>query len=879
MSVIDAMRFRISLLTNRGEHERDDAEEIEFHLRLDAEQHADDARASQQAARRRFGNVTYYREELRRMGGHWLFDELVQDVRFALRSFRRTPTFTIITVMTLAVGIGANTAIFSAVDALLLRPLPFREPHRLMNVSIAAPAVGSRPARDDMLWSYKKFGVLREQQKVFDDLTLWASSQFTVNAGREAQRESGEFVDAHYFPILGIEPALGRAFLVEEDRVGGSHVLVIGYALWQRVYGADSAVIGKFMDVDGTPFRIVGVAPPAFTGLSGNASVWVPTTAPPTAWDNLLASDPYYHMLHAIGRLKPGVSFRDAAIAVRDLGARVDAVYPVKGARDIHMSAVANELNGLRVDARVRRTILILFGAVGLVLLTACANVANLFLVRASSRRREIATRLAIGASRVRIVRQLLVESVLISLVGGIASIIIAWSGVRILGAIQLATMLRMDELGGLGAVAVQPIVLDSKALAFATVLAIGTGIVFGLFPALYATRSSLGRAIRGDTRRQGAAQAVPGRGALVLGEIALAVVLLAGSGLMIRTLAHLLAVRPGFDSRNVLTLRVNRAPTWARDSITKFYDVAIRRLGEIPGVNAVAMSDCPPLGGCAGTDVRLSDRPAFSLGRAPIVGLHWVTPGWFALLRIPVLRGRGFRADDNLHTERVVLMSESAAQRLWPGQNPIGRIIGLGVNDFGLARVVGIVGDVHFETVASPPRPEVYLSYYQAPLSFRMMLFVRTDADPNGSLPAIRDALHTVAPGFPIYDVLTMAVRERSSMAYAQFSAIVLTLFAAMALVLAAIGTYGVMSFVVVQRTRELGLRAALGATHRATVRMVVGQGMRLASLGIVIGLMITLIMSRVLESMLVDVEPTDPLTLALIVSVLMATMFAASW
>ncbi|MEP6622483.1 MAG: ABC transporter permease [bacterium] len=883
MSMLDGLRFQLYRLTHRREIEQEAEEEIAFHLAQEARQSAASAQRvctdqDHQAARRHFGNVTYYREELRRMGGHWFLDELVQDARFAARSFRRTPAFTLVVVFTLAVGIGANTAIFSAVNTLLLRPLPFLEPARLMNVSLSAPAVGSSRARTDVLWPYPKFAVFRDGQTAFRDVTVWSSMQFTVRVGDDALRESGEFTDAHYFPLLGITPTLGRAFLPGDDHLGGPHVAVLGDALWHELYQADPSVRGKMLDVDGTPFEIIGVAPPSFRGLSGIARFWIPLYAPPTVWTNLV-SDPYDNRHHVVARLRDGEDPAHAKMVVQQMGANVDAAYPVRGVRDHHMGAIAFELDGLRVDSRIRRTLLTLFGAVGLVLLIACANVANLFLVRASGRRREIATRLALGASRARIIRQLLVESVMLSAAGGVASIAVAWAVIVLLGNFQPAQTFRLQELGGIGIVNTVAIELDGAALAFTAALAIGTGILFGLVPALQATREALVTAIKEGDAPPDRRRRFNTRSVLVTGEIALAVVLLAGSGVMIRSLERLLAIDPGFETDNVLTMRVNRAPTWSRDSIARFYDVAIDRLARIPGVSDVAMIDCPPFAGCGGTGVRFPDRVPVAPELDPVAGLHWSTSTLFNLLHVPLLRGRTFDTGDRSDTRRVVVVSQSAARQFWPNQDPIGRPVAVNITGFDTAYVVGVVGDVRFGPINAPPQPDIYVSYYQAPLSFRMMLFLKTRGDPDHSVTQVRAALKEVAPGFPMYEVTSLSSRVASELSYASFSALLLSIFAMLALTLAVIGTYGVTSFVVAQRTRELGIRSALGATPRTLVRMVIRQGMTLAALGIAIGLVLAVVATRLLTSLLYEVRPGDPATLVGIVLLLALSMLGATW
>jgi predicted permease len=534
------------------------------------------------------------------------------------------------------------------------------------------------------------------------------------------------------------------------------------------------------------------------------------------------------------------------------------------------------------VDPLVRRSLLVLLGAVGLVLLIACANVANLFLVRAAGRRREIAVRLAVGAGRRRLVRQLLTESVVLSVVGGVASMAVAWWGVKLLAALDPSTYLRIRRLGSIGVVSFESIRLDPTAFAFAAALTIVTGLVFGLVPALQATHPSLTGDLKSDNERSRVVgwRGVTSRNLLAVVEIALAVVLLAGSGLMIRSLAKLLGVRPGFDAQQVMTMRFNIGGV-GRDSLPTFYDQLVERLSSIPGVTNVGLIDCPPLnGGCNGTNMTHRDRPAPPPGTEPNVGVHWVTPGWFATMRVPVQRGRVFMRSDRLGVQKVVVVSETAAKRYWPGQDPIGHPVSVGQGGFAddTAYVVGVVGDVRFGTLDSLPVPDVYLSYYQSPRA-RMMMFVRTAGDPRSAVGAARREIAALAPGVPLYDVRPMRERVADAMGYARFSAVLLAAFAVVALALAALGTYGVIAFGVSQRTKEIGIRVALGATRGTVLRLVVGQGLVLALAGGALGLVGALATTRVLRSLLFGIEPTDPVTLVSIVALLVGAVIVASW
>ena len=884
MSFLDALRYRWRVLTRPNDHETELAQDMEFFVNTDAQHRAhagrgtltpDDARA---AAARRFGNRTYYREESRRAAGLAFFDVLAQDARFALRTFARTPGFTAVVIATLAIGIGANTALFSAVNTLLLAPLPFRAPDQLMNVTLTVPPTSTSPGQPDMVWSYPKVEALRESQNVFTDLTAWFSVQSTLRIDDDALRVSGEFIDQHYFTTLGVAPSLGRALLPAENRVDGPAVVIISDDLWRSTFNADPSVIGKRIGVDLAVFTIIGVAPPRFAGVSGRAEFWVPFLSAPSAWDAGFFTDPYQHTFHVIARLAPGVTPDRAAAVSRQLGPRIDARFPEPGPRPRHWGVAARSLDATRIDEPDRRTLYLLFGAVSIVLLVACANVANLFLVRAAGRRREIGVRLAIGASRVRIVRQLLVESVLLALAGGVASVAVAAVGVRVISAVRPA-LWSSQSASGIGTVLAGPMHLDVVAFAFAGAVAIATGLLFGLVPAVQATRTDLAESLKVDPgagRRSAFSRRISVRDALTMLQIALAVVLLAGSGVLVRSLMNLVAVSPGFEPRGVLTMRVNRAAAWSRDSIARFYDVAIDRLRSVPGVTQAAMADCTPQsGGCVAQEVTALDHAG-----GPYVSraaMHWVTARWDEVLRVPVLRGRSIAETDRKGAPVVAVVSQSAARALWPNADALGKRLLVQGRD--TAVVVGVVGDVRFGAMEEGLRPDVYISYYQFPMSFRMMLMLRASGDPAALTEVARRAVREVAPGFPLYDIATLDTRMGASLGQARFLAQLLSVFAVLAVGLATIGTYGVIAHTVAKRTREMGIRLALGATPRDVARLVVGQGAVLAAIGGLVGLAGGFAAVRLLRARLYGVGPNDAVTMIGVVAVLLVVVLVASW
>ena len=886
MSFFDGIRHRARMLLNRADYERELDEEMRFHLDLDASQREHDARGSlsprdaRYAALRRFGNVTHHKEETRLMSGLGFVDVARQDIRFALRTFRRSPAFTVVAVLTLAIGIGANTAIFSAVDAMLLRPLPFAEPHELMKVSMTRPAVGDRPADDDGIWSYPKYVVLRDAQTVFESISLWSDWQVTVTTAGEAERLRYELTDDRYLPTLGISPILGRNFLPEETAsLGGPRVAILSEALWARRFNGDPSVLGKSVSVEGKPYTVIGVLPETFRGLSGHADFLVPLTSVTDAG----FEHPYSHTFTVVARRKDGVTSAQAKAAVQQLGVVVDEAFPDPQVATAKGGAIARDLDATRVDPIIRRSLLILLGAVVLVLLIACANVANLFLVRAAGRRREISVRLAIGAGRRRLVRQLLTESLLLALIGGAASLGVAWVGVKMLAAIEPASTLQRRGLSGLGAVSFESIQLDPRAFAFAATLTILTALLFGLVPALQATRPSFTDALKdvGERPSQRGPRGLTTRNVLVVSEIALALVLLAGSGLMLRSLGKLFEVRAGVDTENVLTLRLSPPPGYGRDSLPAFFDVLTERLEGLPGVTGAAVSNCIPLSGsCNGTAIRLRDQPAPAPGMEPSVGVHWISPNWPTVMRAPLLSGRLFASSDRIGTRKVVIVNETAAKTFWPGGDPIGRPVSVGQGGFweDTAYVAGVIGDVRYEGLTSELTPMVYLSLNQSPYS-RATIFIRTEGDAASLAAPARRAIAEISPGAPVYDVKTMEARAADAMSLARFSTMLLGLFGVVALVLAAIGTYGVIAFAVSHRTREIGIRIALGATRSNVMRLIVGQGLALVVVGSVAGIAAALVATRVLASLLYNVAPTDPVTFVAIVALLGAAVLLASW
>ncbi|HEY4102040.1 MAG TPA: ABC transporter permease [Gemmatimonadales bacterium] len=811
-----------------------------------------------------------------RMAFRESIDGVIQDVRYAARGLAKRPAFTLVAVMTLAIGIGANTAIFSAVNAVLLRTLPYRDPAQLTDIVLTAPKGVEFP------WSWQKFEVFRDASRNYSSMALHLTQQATLS-GPNPERAPIEWVSAAYLHTLGVGVAMGHDFDADEDAgPNAPKRALISDALWQRRFSADPAVVGKTVRIDGDDCEVIGVLPPTFRGLSGTAEALLPIGA----GDSASMTQPWSLEYDLVGRLKPGVTAAQATAEAARAGTLAFDRYPftkdmLTTADAAKWSATARSLNSVRAAPVVQRSLLVLFAAVGMVLLIACVNLANLLLGRAATRRQEIGVRLAIGAGRGRLVRLLLAESLLLAAIGGVASVTLAWWGVHLLQHLNPADALQAQGIGpGIAGSGFDAIRLDPVALGFTFAVTLVAGVWFGLVPALQATRPSLTDHLRDSGAGRMSARLGATRRALVIAEVALALVLLAGSGLMLRSLGRLMAVNPGFTSDHILTIRTAFPPgALSPDSLPGFYERLQARLAAVPGVTGVALADCPPLnGGCNGTIMTFPDRPQSVTGNA-MIGVHWVSPNWFGALHVPLIRGRMFAPGDAAGAPRVVLINEAAAKQYFPHEDPIGKAVKIYQGGFDKgATVIGIVGDVRFGTIDSVARPDSYISTGQSHVE-RLVIFLRTSVDPASVSSAARRAIAEIAPGNPVYDIRTMAARVGNATAQARFSALLLAIFAAVALALAVMGIYGVMSFGVVQRTREIGIRMALGAERGSVVGMVMAEGARLAGVGGVIGVAAALALTRVLRSLLYDVAPSDPATYAGVVLVVAAAVVVASW
>jgi putative ABC transport system permease protein len=781
---------------------------------------------------------------------------VIQDLTFALRMLRKAPGFTAAAVLATALGIGANTAIFTVVKQVLLQPLPFHDPSRIVDVNeYARGAATSVSPPNFMDW--------RGQNRSLVAIGAYTTEVMTLSGAAEPSRISAGYVDDHVFDVLGVQPSAGRAFTAQDVIAGARKVVILGHDLWQRAYGGDRAVISRLVTIEGEPYEVVGVMPPGFEFPDGSA-VWVPLRF--NAAD-LRENQRGAHYVSAVGRLRPGVTAAQASEDLNAIEQRIAAQFPDKVGG---YSVAAVPLLDSLVEG-VQQPLLVLFGAVAFVLLIACVNVSNLLLARATTRTGEIAVRAALGAGRGRLVRQLLAESVVLSLAGGAAGLLLASWGVRALMLVAPADLPRAANVQ-----------IDATILAFSVVLSIAAGVLFGTVPALIASRPNLAIFLR-DVRRDGGFTGGRRRlrELLVSAQVALALVLLAGAGLAIRSFQRLTQVDPGFRSENVLTARIALpgATYPTEESQVRFfadYTEVVRRL---PGVvQAGAVSLAPVTRAGFGGTFTVAGRPEGSdEGRAQIRSL---TPGYMEALSIPLRAGRMFDASDTREGPRVAIICESAARQYWPGENPIGRQLRIHVNEPTRQprEIVGVVGDVRTRGMELSPVPVIYVPHSQyGPES--MVVTVRTAGTPMTILPALKTSLRTLAPGVALGQPRTMDDLVAASVAQPRFRTLLLAIFAAVSLLLASVGLYGVVAFSVNQRRTELGLRIALGAEPGEVMRLVLRQGMVPVAVGIGAGLGGAVLLARVMKSLLFGVEPGDPATFGGVAILLTLVALAACY
>ncbi len=790
---------------------------------------------------------------------------LWQDARYGLRMLWKSPGFTLVAVLALALGIGANTAIFSVVNAMLLRPLPYQDPDRLVVLWETNPNLSSVFLRTHNEASPANFIDWKKQQTVFADLAAFRYNDYNLTGSGDAPEQlTGNPVTANMFDVLKVKPLIGRTFRPEESEPQSERVAVLSYGLWQKRFGGDASIVGRTLTLNGNPHTVVGVMPAGFEFPAPFAQLWTALR-----FANDTPPSRTAHFLYTRARLKPGVTIQQAQAEMDTIAARLRQQYPDTNAdRNIRLVSLHED-----TIARAKPGLLMLLGAVGFVLLIACANVANLMLARATARHKEIAIRTALGAGRWRIVRQLLTESVLLSIFGGALGVLLALWGLDLL----IAAVPGEFTLFIHGWNQVR---LDKWALAFTLLISLVTGVLFGLAPALQASKTDLNETLKEGGRSSVGHARGRFRSALVVAEVALALVLLVGAGLMIKSFLQLIDVRPGFDPTNVMTAQMSLPGTrYAKDEqVISFYEQLTARVATQPGVEAVGTIDMLPMAGSGGTTSFIVDgRPLVKPGAYPEANARTIDPGYFGALRIPVLRGRNFTAQDRAGTPGVCIVNETFAHLYFPGEEAVGKILRNpdGMNPF---QIVGVVGDIKHFGLDDEPEGYLYAPQLQMPNN-SVALVVRATGDPTNLTAMIRREVQALDKDQPIFDVKPMAQRIGETTTPARLGSFLFGLFALVALTLAAVGIYGVMAYSVTQRTHEIGVRMALGAQPRDVLRLVVGQGMTLVAVGIALGLAASFVLMRWLASKLFQVNPADPTTFAGVALLLAFIAFVACY
>ena len=787
---------------------------------------------------------------------------LLNDLRYAARMMGKNPGFTLIAVITLALGIGANTAIFTVVNAVLLRPLGFHDPSRLVIVAEKSPY-------PTITTSYENYVDWRAQSQSFESMEGTRGATIALTGAGDPERLNSRYATAGLFPLLGVDAVVGRTFRAEEDAAGGAPVVLLSYGLWQRRFGGAADAVGKSITLDSRPYTIVGVLPKGFELLQP-ADVFLPFTP----WAKTLPDDRNWHPgIYAVARLKPGVTREQARTEMVGITKRLENQYPE------YNTGISAEVVGLqdRLVQNVRPALLLLLGAVSFVLLIACVNVANLLLARAASRGREIAIRTSMGASRWRIVRGLLTESVLIAVTGGALGLLVASAA--------LGPLLHMAE----GSVPqIFSVGLDRSVLLFTLVVSVLTGLVFGIVPALRTgkidLRETLNEGSRGSTTGRGHHRIL---GALVATEIAVALLLLIGSGLLLRSFSRLQEVSPGFQPDHLLVADLPLSQNaYAKPELRyEFFDRLVERAKTLPGVkSAGAASFLPVSGGGSLIQFNIEGRPPKTPHDYVAAGYRTVTPKYMETMGVPLLQGRNIAAGDVEKAPAVVVINASMARTYFPGKNPLGKRMQIGATpdkDVPYMEIVGVVGDV-LQGLDTDAKAEMYLPYRQADTVlpvFQLSVVLRTSGDPRLQTAALRSAVREIDPNQPVVKIRTMEENMATSVTEPRFRTWLIGIFAALALVLAAVGIYGVMSYSVNQRTNEMGIRVTLGAQPNDVFRIVVGEGLRLALIGVGVGLIGALAATRVLRTFLYGVSAIDPVTFAVTAALLTLVAVAACY
>jgi putative ABC transport system permease protein len=882
---------RLLFYARRDRFDRELEEEMRFHLEMKAQENAEaemELLEARYAARRQFGNQTLLLEVSRDMWSFRFLETLAQDMRYGLRMMIKNPGFTAVASLTLALGIGANTAVFSVINATLLRPLPFLESERLALVWDDRP-LGNSP---HLPLSLPDFIDVREQCQSCAEMSAWSwHGSFNLSGGVEPEKVQYAVVSANLFSVLGAQPMLGRNFRPEEDKPSSSRAIIISHNLWQRRFGANPNFIGKTVTLDGQAFEVCGILPASFrfVNFPKETEIWLPFGLDP------LAKERIYNRngkgLGVITRLKPGIDLARAQTEMTEISRRLEQQYPHSD-HGIKLRVVAL---GEQAVKNLRLALHVLLGAAAFVLLIACANVANLQLARAAARGSEMAIRAALGAGRWRLVRQLLIENAMLALIGGATGVSLAF---------WLASLLKRLPFNQPTffmpyAASPQQISIDSRVLAGAFLLSLLTSVICGVFPALQASKPDVQASIKEGAGRLSSGRTTQrARSFLIVAEVALALLLLAGAGLMVKSFMRLQRVDPGFNPENVLTFETRLAASKYAKSyqIADFYTRLLERIAALPGVAAAGAVEFLPFSGVDNTmGVFIEGRPAPPPGERSPTHFRSTTTDYFQALGLQLRQGRGFTERDNLDAPLVTIINETMARQYWPGENPIGKRVAIEFDamrfrpdgsllwdpSYGMREIVGVVADVKHSRLDAESVPEMYIPVRQLRMrqAREMTIAVRATSDPLALAGAVRRELAAIDPDQPISNLTTMSQLLAASVSRTRFNFLAFSLFAVIALALAAVGIYGVIAYSVSHRTHEIGVRLALGAQAADVLRLIIREGMGLVLAGVGIGLAGALALTRLMKTLLFDVSATDPLTFTVIALLLTFVALLACW
>ena len=818
-----------------------------------------------QKARRDFGNVTVIAERSRQVWQWPTLESIWADVRFALHQLRKSPGFAITAILTLALGVGATTAIFSVVKAVLLNSLPYKDPDRVVTVWTANDARDGKPHPS----TAADFAAWKQRSGVFEDLAPSYDDERTLTGQGAPQLLIGYAVSANYLRILGVEPRLGRLYNDEEDRPGGPQVALLSDSLWRATFHADPGIVGKAITLDGSPFTVLGVMPPRFNYPS-TVQVWTPAAIAPSAFDD------YDHTyIRILGRLKPGVSLAEAQKAANAVEAQVAAAHPnTDSGNRVVLVPLQEQLVG-----DIRKPLLLLMAAVSLVLLIACANTAGLALARDAERQKEIAVRLALGATRLRLLRQFVTESLVLAAIGGAIGLSLAFAGTHLL------LMLFPNDVANLHIPKLTQIPMDRGVFLFAFAITLLTAILSGIAPVLKAMRTRADSAMTNNTRGSTASRrSNRSRNAIVISEVALSLILLTAAGLVIASFERVINADLGFQPDHVLSLEVflpaNRYPQADQVKMRVFVREVTRRLNTLPGVKSAGATDYLPLSGFWGTtSFLLRGQAPPKQGQEPEADDRAITPGYLRTMGIPLIRGRSFTEDDRAGSQQVVMVNQTFANQFYEGKDPVGEELNLGTADKpDWWRIVGIVGDVKAFGQDQPTHADIYRPFDQHPVPL-VAFTIRTETNPETMTKVAEQTLWSVDPDLPVFKSISMDALADQSRAVRRASSVLVSAFAVLALLLACIGIYGVMAYSVTQRTQEIGVRMALGARRADVLRLILGLGLRLTIIGVLIGLVGAFVSTRLMASLLFETSAANPLAVFLPAAILVGVTVLAAY